>query len=108
MPNVWSKLLANEHKNYSRSCALLSKFCAQLMDKCLLTRSITRQLSIGSPAGNTWTVGKTWDKTLMLQDVTHSQPPYYFYQITDAFSYLSTLSTPPITTTTKYINIVRS
>ncbi len=64
-----------------------------------------RQLSLPSPAYNAYSVGKTGRKASRNQSFSHMLYPAVSRVITEACGRLYTLSTGPITTTTKYINI---
>jgi hypothetical protein len=96
--------LAEIHKKYSGTCVLVGKFCVQLRDNRPDQWSINQQLSIGLRNASHRHVGKSGYKALMLSTFTHSQSPAFFRLPTDTLSYLSTLSTSPITTTTNIFN----
>jgi hypothetical protein len=86
-------------------CARLSFFCGKAQEKLRLSWCINSDLYIGSLITHMQHVVKTCEKALMLSTFTHKQSTAIFTQITERLVYLSTFSTPPITTTTKYINI---
>lgn len=86
--------------------AQLNTFCVQQPDNYRLAAGINRRLYIGPRITTQGTVGKAGYKTLMLSPVSHKLPPAFLGNITDVPRMLSTLSTPPITTTTK--NIINS
>jgi hypothetical protein len=100
MPNSTDKI----SKTFYKICGLVAYFCGQVQDKSLASAGITRRLSIRPPVYPQLAVGNTWVQALMFTLVTHSRVPYFFRQLTDILPYLYTSSTPPITTTTKYIN----
>ncbi|MDB5181480.1 MAG: hypothetical protein JWP13_243 [Candidatus Saccharibacteria bacterium] len=96
--------LAKRLKKYFSVCAKVDKICVQLMDNRRDSAGITQQLYIGSVHTSHNHVGKSWDKAFMLPTITHSQTTAIFRQLTDEWRQLSTLSTPPITTTTNIFN----
>jgi hypothetical protein len=97
------KPLAHHPKIYRNICVVVHKFCVQLMDKSLASLRINIDLSITPKRTMTWYVGKHHLQTLMFTEFTHTLSHHFLSHLTDYLSYLSTLSTPPITTTTKYI-----
>lgn len=97
--------LANSAKKYQNACGLVGKFCVQLWDKQWADWSITRGLCTALHTKPLAIVGKACDKALMLSTILHSQSTHFLSRITDTLVYLSPISTGPITTTTKYINI---
>ncbi len=64
-----------------------------------------RQLSLPCPAYSAYGVGKPCGNAGRKHSLSHILYPAFLAAVTDAARRLYTLSTGPITTTTKYINI---
>ena len=86
-------------------CVQSSRIWGQAVHSWWLLCARNRHLHTGQPALTTRAVCKLADNALSFTRLTHTPPHHFFVQFTDAAGYLSTLSTPPITTTTKYIKI---
>jgi hypothetical protein len=103
MPNILLAIYTWGWENCGKVCAKMNKFCAQLSEKSGILQRITFQFSIPPDNYPIGYVGKTSVKALMLSTITHNQSPPFLSHLTEMLSSLSTLSTPPITTTTKNI-----
>jgi hypothetical protein len=85
---------------YTNTCALLNNFCVQVQEKSRLSRRITLGFYTGFSLHRDEHVRKPCDKAPGLPLVSHSPSTAIFRPVTDIITVLSTLSTPPITTTT--------
>lgn len=99
-----TRQLAKASKKYHSACAKAYKICVQLWHKLPYSPGITFRFSIGTLPVPYALVAKACEKTLMLSMVTHKLCTIYFRHITDTVRQLSTISTPPITTTTNIFN----
>lgn len=87
------------------SCAQASQIWGQAVHSAWSSCVGNRRLHTGRGVLITRAVCKLVENVLVFTRLTHILSHHLFVHFTDASAYLSTLSTPPITTTTKYIKI---
>jgi hypothetical protein len=92
--------LAKRDGIYHNACVKVDKFCVQLTDNLRNRQGINRHLYPARFSGLEGYVGKGRGNALMSPTIAHTRVPRFLYKITDTLRHLSTLSTPPITTTT--------
>lgn len=89
----------------SKTCVVPMLFWGQPAHNYRINSAWQRRFSIAHSSTMSSCVGKYRVQAPIYSTLTHNQTMHVIRRLTDVRDYLSTLSTPPITTTTKYINI---
>lgn len=103
MRNPIASILTIRQYHAENACVLVQKICGEVGHNVRQSAGINRGLSIAAAFKHKHYVGNTAWKPAVKPSFSHTASPAIFAGLPEVVAHLSPLSTPPITTTTKYI-----